>query len=358
MSTGCCSLLEQLELLVFPCQPQVNVAFLKTHKCASTSVQNLLFRFGLRHNLTFVLPLLGNYLGKVRTFRTEMVSHLPWHRLGYNIHAVHNRWNHSAVQAIMPANTTFITTLRQPVDVFKSMYYYVEVDRAEPLEKFLQRPHLPDQRIFGVLGRNQQLWDLGLNPDLLHSEEELAQVIADVEQQFHLVMLAERMDESLILLKHLLCWNTEDMVTFRLNARRTVAEPELSPAARLRLQRWQAADQQLYDHFASLFQRKVAAFGADRMRREVEELRTARQRLQEVCGMEDGRHVTVAAEFTMFSQRVYGYQPRARSELCLNLARPELPFIDLLRDRQQKMALEKVPNAMKHEDWSVSVEST
>ena len=43
---------------------KTKIAFLKTHKCASSSVQNMLMRFGLEHELNFVLPSAGNYLGR------------------------------------------------------------------------------------------------------------------------------------------------------------------------------------------------------------------------------------------------------------------------------------------------------
>ena len=46
------------------CAKKTKIAFLKTHKCASSSVQNMLMRFGLEHELNFVLPSAGNYLGR------------------------------------------------------------------------------------------------------------------------------------------------------------------------------------------------------------------------------------------------------------------------------------------------------
>ena len=46
------------------CAKRTKIAFLKTHKCASSSVQNMLMRFGLENELNFVLPSAGNYLGR------------------------------------------------------------------------------------------------------------------------------------------------------------------------------------------------------------------------------------------------------------------------------------------------------
>ena len=44
------------------CQPHKKIAFMKTHKTASSTVQSILFRFGLDNGLNFVLPSVGNHL--------------------------------------------------------------------------------------------------------------------------------------------------------------------------------------------------------------------------------------------------------------------------------------------------------
>ena len=44
------------------CRPESKVVFLKTHKCASSTLQNMLFRNALDNGLNVVLPLTGNYL--------------------------------------------------------------------------------------------------------------------------------------------------------------------------------------------------------------------------------------------------------------------------------------------------------
>ena len=46
------------------CTRVKKIAFLKTHKCASSTVQNILMRFGVKYNLNFVLPSKANYLGR------------------------------------------------------------------------------------------------------------------------------------------------------------------------------------------------------------------------------------------------------------------------------------------------------
>ena len=38
------------------CQPQTSVSFAKTHKTGSSTLQNIFFRYGWNHNLSFVCP--------------------------------------------------------------------------------------------------------------------------------------------------------------------------------------------------------------------------------------------------------------------------------------------------------------
>lgn len=41
----------------YTCQPKNHIVFLKTHKTASSTILNILYRYGDSHNLTFALPL-------------------------------------------------------------------------------------------------------------------------------------------------------------------------------------------------------------------------------------------------------------------------------------------------------------
>ena len=38
------------------CNKETKIVFLKTHKCASSSLQNIFLRFGEKNNLNFAIP--------------------------------------------------------------------------------------------------------------------------------------------------------------------------------------------------------------------------------------------------------------------------------------------------------------
>ena len=54
------------------CRPHRKIAFAKTHKTASSTVQNILLRYGLANGVEFLLPAAHNYLGNMlKPFRIE-----------------------------------------------------------------------------------------------------------------------------------------------------------------------------------------------------------------------------------------------------------------------------------------------
>ena len=56
----------------------------------------------------------------------------------------------------------------------------------------------------------------------------------------------------MILMKDLLCWDYEDIVNFKLNARKESKKVELSEEARSELRKYMASDYILYNHFPEM----------------------------------------------------------------------------------------------------------
>ena len=85
------------------CNPEQDIVFHKTHKCSSSSVQNILLRYALKHELNIVLPNSGNYLGRKSLFSSDLLKGTPWQTAGlhYNIFCLHNRWNGAEVEKLM-----------------------------------------------------------------------------------------------------------------------------------------------------------------------------------------------------------------------------------------------------------------
>lgn len=71
-------------------QPKNNVLFFKMHKCSSSTVQNILMRYGDLHNLDMVLPPSGNYLSHDK-FTSKVILKFPVEK--YNIFCHHTRFD-------------------------------------------------------------------------------------------------------------------------------------------------------------------------------------------------------------------------------------------------------------------------
>ena len=55
-------------------------------------------------------------------------------------------------------------------------------------------------------------FDLGLEHESFSDEEEIAKFIENINNSFELILIAEYFDESLVLMKRMLCWDFEDII--------------------------------------------------------------------------------------------------------------------------------------------------
>ena len=110
------------------CNPEMDIVFHKTHKCSSSTVQNILLRYALKHELNIALPKSGNYLGSKQLFNVDMLTGTPWQMAGmhYNMFCLHNRWNGLEVDKLMGRlknqRPIYFTIVRDPIDLFISLW--------------------------------------------------------------------------------------------------------------------------------------------------------------------------------------------------------------------------------------------
>ena len=98
-------------------------------------------------------------------------------------------------------------------------------------------------------------------------------------------MMVEHFEESIVFLKQLLCWEYDDLVYLKLNAHKKGEKSTLSPEAQEKLRKWLKPDQMLYDHFKALFEKKIEAFGREKMRDELTQLAQAIERFKSRCSI-------------------------------------------------------------------------
>ncbi|XP_057711551.1 galactose-3-O-sulfotransferase 4 isoform X2 [Corythoichthys intestinalis] len=354
-----------------PCQPHNHIMFLKTHKTASSTVLNMLYRFGEERGLRFALPL-GYQLGYPLPFNAHRVKGYRGPRVvEFHIMANHMRFQKAEVEKVMPADTFYFSIIRDPLALAESSFaYYKEVapafrkakglgDFADNAGKYYD-PHARNNHY----ARNLLWFDFGLDHNANFSEGLARHGEAAVRRAFKLVLVSEFFDQSMILLRHVLCWPLDAVVSFSLNARQQKpdafgdrrmgkirgpkAPPDLvlTEEQREKLRRWNALDWHLYQAFNRTFWREVDAFGLARMEREVTLLRSRREALAGVCLRDGGKPVeahrirdkTIRPYQSGFG-KILGYELRPGLDnvtrtACLRMIMPEIQYKDALDAKQ------------------------
>lgn len=350
-----------------PCSPRAaggkakhtDVTFLKTHKTASSTVQNILFRFAERNNLTVALPKrqYGHLFCNPEPFSARCVH--P-HTLPPNIIANHLRFSVDELRRVAPADARYVTILREPAAMFESLFTYYNQQcgtfRRAPggsLDAFLERPlryYRPREKNANY-ARNALTHDLGGDKDRPAADAAYAGAFtARVERDFSLVMIAEYFDESLVLLRRLLSWDPEDLVYVKLNVRAPGSKRRLTPGLAGKVRAWNWIDAHLYDHFNASLWRQLEALGSACLAQELRLLRAAQERLLQSCF--GGRPPLLSSAGKIHNQDLRPWQPNAQVGIlgydlpgnlsrplssldpCLKFVIPEVLFTKILLDSQ------------------------
>ncbi|XP_048836171.1 galactose-3-O-sulfotransferase 2-like [Brienomyrus brachyistius] len=328
------------------CQPKSHIFFLKTHKTASSTIQNILYRYGDSRNLTFALPSnKQNQLGYPEMFSANFVQGLrsvP----EYHIMCNHLRFMPHEVKKVMPADTFYFSILRNPVSMMESifMYYKAEIfQTVNSLDEFLADPwkFYNTSLSSSYYAKNLLAFDFGFNET---TQAQLA--ISMIEKNFNLILLSDYFDESMILLKNDLCWTLEDVVSFKINSRNNDSRKLLSPDTIDKIKVWNSLDWKIYLHFNATFWRKVDMMGGrERMKQEVAMLKQKREELMKTCLLEGGAvdpsHVKEQdmTPFQYGAAVIQGYNLKSELEgpmrkQCLDLIMPELQYTAALYEKQ------------------------
>ncbi|XP_014248540.1 galactosylceramide sulfotransferase-like [Cimex lectularius] len=310
-----------------------NIFFLKAHKCASSTLQNILMRYGFSRNLDFVLPAVGNYIGNPEFFNGKLIPQpLRSHSGKYNIFTHHTRYNFSATKDVMYPDCAFVTILRNPPDLFESLYsfYHLEKLTKSTFKQFINDPkkhkNLKQQRFLNKIGLNQMSWDLGNNELENLSKAKIKKFIRKIEREFDLVLISEYIEASLVLLCDLMKWPLKHVAFLKLNSRPVNMKNTLNDHERDVISNLNAIDTELYDFFLDKFRQKIHAYGVERMAKDVKQLLKLNSQLWKDC---------VESPNNKGYARTLNYDIRNNLDwTCFYSTRNELTFTDEIRDDQ------------------------
>uniref|UniRef100_A0A8C8E0L8 Galactose-3-O-sulfotransferase 2-like n=1 Tax=Oryzias sinensis TaxID=183150 RepID=A0A8C8E0L8_9TELE len=324
------------------------VVFLKTHKTGSST----------KHGATFAFPSYSYQFSYPHKFEADFVDELPEGSSQFDILCSHMRLNMEELKKVMPPNTIYITILRDPVQTFESVFsYYTFSIPAFSLAKEAAETMENRSALSVFLGTPESFWDpkspkngLGKNPmsfdfglDLQHGNMAWSANLTALVETFHLIMIAEHFDESLVLLRALLKLELEELAYVHFNTRSAHSITSLDETTKARIRAWNHLDMKLYDFSLKLFQKKVEEYGAERLKRDVDLLRASLSRIRQKCvasknvspeELEESVRPWQPDSATILGYSVQGNVTKEEQGFCMRLVLPELQYhFNTVRDQ-------------------------
>lgn len=276
----------------------------------------------------------------------------------------------------MPSGTFYVSILRNPVTLMESSFAYfkdstVAFNKVGSLEQFLADPwkyYSPDSHN-SQLARNVMWFDFGFDHNANDTGDYVDLAINEIGDTFPLILISEYFDESMVLLKDALCWELDDVVSFKLNVRSNVTVRSLSEADAERIKAWNSLDWRLYLHFNQTFWQRVRQYGRKRMADDVLALQRAREELSQLC-LNRSRLVDTSQiqdrrlrPYQQGNFQIMGYNLNSNlsdstRERCLRMVMPELQYKDLLDAQLSlKSGGKNSGNHSKHEHQQMHTQS-
>ncbi|XP_072043645.1 galactose-3-O-sulfotransferase 2-like [Amphiura filiformis] len=250
--------------------PVHKLIFIKTHKTGSSTIATTLARYADEKGLKLATPIWTHIFHEIKSFSHNMV--LSFRDMGhFGILTSHARYNRKEMDMVI-SNPKYITIIRNPVKQLESAYSYysmakhigIQTDGDHELQAFLKQPryYFDNYNYFmKVQSWNGQIFDLGLEHADHLNQTLVRRKIQQIDAEFDLVMINEYFDESLVLLRKQFCWDWEDIVYISKGVRKTTLRHKITPELAAKIQHWNSADVQLYDHFNRTFWEKIAQYG-------------------------------------------------------------------------------------------------
>ncbi|XP_045179369.2 galactosylceramide sulfotransferase-like [Mercenaria mercenaria] len=313
-----------------------HIGFLKVHKAASSTMQNMFFRFGLKRNLTYVFTVHPNYFSRTAQRHLPLVK--PRYRKGYDIICNHGVFNYDIYSSLLPKDTVYLAIVRDPLAVFISavnyysqksqQIYYIARIRGNRLQKLIQKPEVYDREFFSYT-KNVMARDFGF-PET-NDQSRIEAKLKELDQVFKLVLLVEHIEESLILMKRYLNWKLKDILFLSNNVYgkgQTGADLTLADTEKFKIRN--KLDYAVYNFFYKKFWDQYNS-ETDDINSEVKHFKSVLFDLNTFCNNKahenDGSVLTV-------NESKWTEQFTVIFEDCKYMNKDELEFIKLLRQKQ------------------------
>ena len=204
----------------------------------------------------------------------------------------HAGYNRQDMLAMIP-NATFITTIRDPVKQFESAFTYFRFAQQldltgydDPMEEFLlganEKGYINKLSYGQWMSRNGQIRYLGMDKKRQEMPYYIDRKIKQLSHELDQVILTDYLDESLLLLRKLMCWSMDDILYISKNIRSTSFRYNVTQKVVGMIHQWNSADVRLYDYFNRTLWSKVKQYGGH-FQKDLAEFRRRQEKLNKAC---------------------------------------------------------------------------
>lgn len=314
------------------CKPEENIVFAKTHKTGGTTITNMLLRHAEKQQLNVGLPV--EYHWELAGYPANFDSRLITPKAdNYNILCHHMRFDKKKIEQIVDPNSKYFTILRDPVTNFESSFGFFKdypftewqgEDRS--LDQFLDNPekYYNKSTPWYFRAKNYMSFDLGLDHEN-DSDEYIIEAIKSLQNNFQFIMMTDRYEESVIMLKEMLCLDFDDVVYLPLKVRTDNDRQKVSSETAAKIKKWNRLDTAIYEYFSKRFEQLTVDFGKERMKEQVGILREKLKDLETRC-VEDYDSQSLKPWIKRIKLR------KPSGEKCQRLVWGEVKYADYLRE--------------------------
>ncbi|XP_069104850.1 galactose-3-O-sulfotransferase 3-like [Argopecten irradians] len=246
--------------------PVQHIAFIKVHKSASTTVENIFLRYGYENDLVFALPR-KNDRGGIKVLIQQNILPIPKGK-HIDIFCTHVRYIKEDFKRLMPSDTVYIGIVREPFSQFESSVRFlrqkavIDIPGNNPVHEYLA--HNEKYMKYGgdriPTTYNLMSYDFGFPIDLFWNTDydAIQDYLIKINDEFDIVLVMEYLDESIVLMRRLLNWDMRHVLYGKLNAKKGV-DPRLKfgPSEEKLYQNWAKLDYALYYFFLQKYKERI-----------------------------------------------------------------------------------------------------
>ena len=354
-----------------------NIALIKVYKAASSTLSNIIYRYGYNRRMDFILPqkdgvnqifpnspsdAKANIIPVCRKgniYRANSIANNE-NNMKYHLLNVHTLFRgKSQLLRLLPNDTFIMSSVRDPVKQIKSTFSYNGFEQRLKQHQidfntFFENPYA--NTIQFLLNGNESnflngvdwgLWnpqssvhglsEFNIRPgitrtELLSDPEQMAVVnefLNSVDRDIDFSVIADKFDESIVIMKNLLELQWEDVVYLESNKGLKILS-NLETIDRNNILEWNYIDFLLYEKMKEKFYRIKEEFGRERIAREVEALYKYNERIENIC-LSHRRFLLkrgVYVNYLEFELSRSGY----KNECCHQVTAQEWSYIPKLKE--------------------------